>query len=592
MTPEDRVRRAIMVREMYPHFPDFCKDVMEFLGFSMTWMQLDIAEFMESAPRFAMVQAQRGEAKSTIACIYAVWCLVHNPAFRIMLVSGTEDKASENGTLIFRIITRMPLLSYLAPDKNAGDKTSILEFDVHWVLKGIDKSASCVCAGINSGIAGYRADVLIPDDIENTKNGLTHTQREHLELLSKEFSAIVTHGRILYLGTPQTKDSIYNKLPARGYTVRVWPGRFPTAAELPNYEGVLAPRILERMALLGPRAQVGGGLDGTRGLSADPERYSEQDLCDKELEGGPEYYQLQYMLDTALMDATRQQIKLRDLVIADLDKDAVPEVIGWAAEPKLRLELDATFPVTKAELYRPAFMSERFLALTNKTLYLDPAGEGGDEVAFTAGGVVGPYIHVIAMGGFKGGLSEDNLDKLAELVLELGIKRVLVESNMGAGVVSKLILNHFLKEDANGRRRVPDVGVEDRRANGQKERRIIDTVRPVVQRHRLIIHKAAMEMDLEMLKQYPLDKRNARSIFLQMNSITTDKGCLDKDDRIDSLEGLIRELAGTLVLDEDRQAREASKAEFMAFVNNPMGLPRSKITAPKGNHKALRRRGL
>lgn len=591
MKPEERLQKAILVKEMYPRFVDFCEEVMQFLGFKMTWMQRDIANFMQDCPALAMVSAQRGEAKSTIACIFAVWSLIQDPRCRVMLVSGGEDKAAENGTLIYRIITRWPILDYLAPDKSAGDKTSLLEFDVHWALKGIDKSASIVCKGVTAGIAGYRADLLIPDDVETPKNGLTAKQRETLEHLTKEFSAICSNGRILYLGTPQTKDSIYNNLPSRGYTVRIWPGRFPTAEEIEHYGEHLAPAVLERMAILGDKCRTGGGLTGTRGWVSDPERYDETAACGKELEGGPEYYQLQYMLDTSLMDAMRQQLKLRDLIVADFNRELVPETVGWAAEPRLRLEFDATFPVARPELYRPAFIADKFVPLGQLTLALDPAGEGGDELAFSIGGVIGPFIHLIGVGGLRGGVSTDNLDALVALVKQFNVSTVLIEDNMGNGVVSKLVLNHFMGKDEHGEQRCKGVGIESIRSNGQKERRIIDTLRPVIQRHRLIVHRTALDMDLEYLKQYPIDKRMIRSLFHQMHNITTDRGCLNKDDRLDSLEMLVRKLSPNLALDEDKLARERDRKAMLEFINDPMGMGKSN-NGTKRVPRALKRRGL
>lgn len=595
MDARQRWAKAQLVREMYPEFVDFCRDAMQFLGFTMTWMQADMAMFMQHGPAEQMIQAQRGEAKSTVACLYGVWSLTQDPAKRVMLVSGAEDKAKENGILMKRLIQQWDLLDYLIGDKSQGDRTSDLEFDVHWSLRGVEKSASVNCLGLTGSLQGYRADILIPDDIETTKNGLTATGREHIALLSREFSSIVTHGRIMYLGTPQTRESIYNALPRRGYTVRIWPGRFPSVEEEERYGEHLAPSIVERLRVLGDKCRSGKGLDGTRGWSTDPERYTELDLCKKELDQGPEGFQLQFMLDTTLSDAMRQQLKLRDLIIGEFSMDSVPERLSWAADKKLRMEIPKEFPLAKAELYLPAFISEQYSTIQSITMTVDPASDGGDELAFAIGGVVGPYIHLLAVGGFKGGFAEDNLEKLVQLVIKFGVRGVLVERNMGAGAVTQLIQNYFNGiDETTGRRRVTGCGVDERWSSGQKEKRIVDTLRPIIQRHRMVVHKSAMDMDLEMLKQYPMDKRATRSFFHQLHSITTDKGSLEKDDRLDAVEALARELVGFLVVDEELAQRKREQAEAKSFRDDPLGSSLDKPVTGKSRrtHKAIRRRGM
>lgn len=594
MTPLARFTKAQMVRDMYPEFVDFCRDGMAFLGFSLTWMQADMAEFMQHGPQEQMVAAQRGEAKSTIACFYGLWSIVQDPSCRVMLVSGAEDKAKENGILMKRCIMHWPILDYLRPDKYAGDRTSDLEFDVHWSLKGVEKSASVNCIGLTGSLQGYRADVLIPDDIETTKNGLTATGRELLVKLSREFSSICTHGRIMYLGTPQTKESIYNGLPRRGFTMRIWPGRFPTHEEQERYGEHLAPSIIERLAILGDRVRSGGGIEGNRGMPTDLERYTELDLCKKELDQGPEGFQLQYMLDTSLSDAMRQQLKLKDLVFFDGQRDAVPERFSWAADKKFRMEPLKEFSVERAELYHAAYMAEHFTAIGNIIMTVDPASDGGDELAFAIGGTVGPYIHLLAVGGFKGGFAEDNLEKLTKLVQQYGVKLVLVEKNMGAGAVTQLVQNYFNSTDPEtGKRRVTGCGVDERWSTGQKERRIVDTLRPVIQRHRLIVHTSALETDQELLKQYPQDRRHVRSFFFQLHNITTDKGSLEKDDRLDAVEQLVRELVGFLVVDEELEQKKREAQEMKNFLDDPLGTKMYKQT-PRGpaqrSHRAMRRR--
>ena len=49
--------------------------------------------------------------------------------------------------------------------------------------------------------------------------------------------------RIVFLGTPQVEQSIYNKLQERGYKIRYWTARYPSEKQLLSYGANLAPRI-------------------------------------------------------------------------------------------------------------------------------------------------------------------------------------------------------------------------------------------------------------------------------------------------------------------------------------------------------------
>lgn len=589
----ERFQRAGIVKEMYPEFKDFCRDAMEFLGYSLTWMQEDICDFMQYGGLKIGVMAQRGEAKSTIACIKGVWEITQNPTVRVLLISGSGDKAEENATLIQGLINHWPLLSYLKPDRNAGDRSSISAFDVHWALKGVNKSPTVRCMGITASLQGYRADFLISDDVETNKNGLTATERAKLFQLTKEFSSIVSdsNGQILYLGTPQTKDSIYNTLPQRGFTLRIWPGRFPDADTIKAYGGALAPSILERIALIGSRCQTGRGLDGTRGWATDPERLSESDLEEKELDQGPETFELQFMLNTHLSDLARQQLRLRDLIFLDTDHKHVPELVHWAAEPRFRLDLDPSFPVVGAELYRAASTSDTFMKPTAVTMSIDPAGAGGDELAFAIGAAAGPYLHVFAWGGFLGGVSDANLEKVVKLCKEFGVSTICIEKNMGHGTVALVVQNYF-NAVIDGKKRLEGVGIVETYSTGQKERRIIDTVRPVMQRHRLVMHRSAMQMDADTLQQYGMQERAVRSGFYQMQNLTSDRGSLEKDDRLDALSILVHHLQGFLVIDAEKASRKRQEAIAKEYVENPMGYSDFKTTTKRSRHRALRRRGM
>ena len=582
-----RFAHAAILAEQYADFRDFAVDGMAFLGFDTTEMQEDIAEYMQNGPRLRMVMAQRGEAKSTLAALYAVWRIIQRPATRVLIVSAGEDQASEVATLVVRLIQTWEILECFRPDRMAGDRTSTSAFDVHYSLKGLDKSPSVACVGITSNLPGKRADLLIPDDIESNKNGLTATQRAQLLHLSKEFSSICTHGDILYLGTPQSKDSIYNTLQGRGFEIRIWPGRYPTEDQEEKYAGRLAPFVLERMRA-NPFLRTGGGIDGTRGQPSDPGRYSDAELIEKELDKGPEDFQLQYMLDTSLVDAQRQQLRLSDLVVANFSADMLPEVIGWQAAAKYAVELGQDFPVTMAKMYYAPPAECTFVKRPlDVFMYVDPAGGGADEIGVGVACTLGPYIHVLDVAGLRGGLNPENEAELVHIIRRNNVSRIKVESNMGHGLFEislRAILNKHedLKAVAGS--------VVGEYSTGQKERRIIDSLVSPMQRHRVIVHQQVFESDRKYGKQHSLDKRTGFSLWYQMANITTDRSSLTHDDRLEAVAGAVREFKFVLDQDEHKAAAARKEAAYAEFMQDPMGYGGTSTKSGLGTRRVIDRR--
>src|SRR5690625_1103294 len=584
MRATTRIQTALEVKEYFKCFSTFATLGLKQLGFDITPMQLDIAMYMANGPDKRMVMAQRGQAKSTLASLYAVWCLIQDPTYRVLIVSAGEEKASEVANVVYRLIMQWDILEYLRPDTSAGDRSSAMRFDVHYLLKGIDQSPSVAVIGIGGNLPGRRADLLISDDVKSPKNAMTPTQREHLKRLTLEYAAIVTHGDILYLGTPQTKDSIYNSLPARGYEIRVWPGRFPTQEELEKYDGVLAPYITDKLEG-SPELQTGGGLDGSRGQPTDPDMFDEDALIEKELDWGPEGFALQYMLDTSLLDAMRQQLRLSDFIVADFDSKVVPERMAWRASPNTLVELPPSFPVHSAKMYRPEIPSKVDwveLPKENRWCFIDPAGSGGDETAWAIGTSVGPYLHVLHVGGLQNGLIDPNVDHLAELFRDYGVTSIRVESNMGHGLfeinLGKALYGRVL----------PRIIRDGEYAKGKKERRIIDSLVSTLQRHYIVLHKAVFEADEYYNRVYSQDRVD-RSLFYQIDNITTDRNSLKHDDRIEAVAGLIRILKHNLSIDEAKAQEKRSLQELEAIISNPLGytnLPR-KRTGTRGKLRTL-----
>lgn len=594
-----RFAAVAILAEQYENFMDFAEDGMRFLGFSLTDMQADIAEYMQNGPRLRMVMAQRGEAKTTLAALYAVWRLIHRPSTRVLIVSAGEQNSSDTATLIVRLIMTWEILECLRPDRQAGDRTSTEAFDVHYALKGLDRSPSIACAGITSNLPGRRADLLIPDDIESNKNGYSATQRAQLLHLSKEFSSICTHGDILYLGTPQSKDSIYNTLPGRGFEIRIWPGRYPGIRidpktgeqqdEVELYAGRLAPFVLTKL-IADPSLRVGGGIDGSRGQATDPQRYTDSDLIEKELDKGPEDFQLQYMLDTSLVDAMRQQLKLSDLIVANFAPDLLPEVIGWQAAAKYEIELGADFPIPMARMYYAPPAECSFVAPKDVFMFLDPAGGGADELAAAVGCAVGPYIHILDVLGLKGGLNATNERELIRFVRDNKVSRIKCESNMGHGLFEISLRAIFnTHDDAEDLRHIAQC-ISGEYSTGQKEKRIIDSLVAPMQRHRVVVHRKVFESDKKYNLQHSQDARTGFSVWYQLANITTDRDSLPHDDRIEAVAGVVREFKNVLDLDAKKAAEKRREEEQKSYLRDPMGYGDVGSTGGKGTRRTLEMR--
>lgn len=559
-----RWKELDVLRQHYAEFLPFLEDAMAFLGFSTTDIQADIASFLQYGPAYLMVQAQRGQAKTTITACFAVWCLIHDPKFRVLIVSAGGTQASEISTLIVRLIMNMVELECLRPDRNNGDRTSVEAFDVHYALKGVDKSPSIACVGIGGNLPGKRADLLIADDIESPKNSATAVQRAQLLELTKEFSSICSTGRIVYLGTPQSMESIYNVLPSRGFVVRIWPGRYPGAEQREAYGDMLAPLIARRMNE-DSTLPTGGGILADQGQPVDPAILNEDQLQFKERDQGPSTFQLQFMLNTRLLDALRYPLKTENLVMLRMGVGQplpVKLVRGFGGASLARMSIETySFGISK-----PHDVSTETAPAQGIVMYVDPAGGGknADETAYAIVAFLHGNVFLLAWGGVPGGYATSGLERLAKEAARWKVNRVIVEKNMGYGafkeVWTPLLRQHWtcaIDDDLVGPK--------------QKELRIIELIEPVLARGSLVINEAGIQEEIESIKQYSNERRLTYSLMFQMAKITRDRGALLHDDRIDALAGAIAYWVPYLTKDQRKELEALQKKAHEERIKDPLG---------------------
>jgi hypothetical protein len=118
--------------------------------------------------------------------------------------------------------------------------------------------------------------------------------------------------------------------------------------------------------------------------------------------------------------------------------------------------------------------------------------------------------------------------------------------------------------------------MEEIRHNIQKERRIIDTLEPVMMNHRLVFPIDVIKKDLKAVEEGDV----RYSLMYQLTHITRDRGSLKADDRLDVLamavaywvESVSRDLGKALQAQREKEL----DLELRKFMNSRV------LLAPKG----------
>jgi hypothetical protein len=475
-----------------------------------TPVQYDIAHYIQTGPRRAVIEAFRGVGKSWVTSAAACWFLWNNPDVKILVVSASKERADAFSTFVKRLINEIPVLQHLKP--RADQRDSVISFDVGPAKP--DHSPSLKSVGITGQITGSRADILIADDIEVPNNSATQTMRDKLSEAVKEFDAILKPGgRIIYLGTPQTEMSLYNSLPERGYEIRVWPALYPTIQKVLAYQGRLAPMITKALEK-DPTLQ---------GKPVDPKRFNEQDLMERAASYGRAGFALQFMLDTSLSDGDRYPLKIQDLIVMNLNPTMAHVKLAWAAAPEVVINDLPAVALTGDRYHRPMWKSDEMSEYTGCVMAIDPSGRGQDETGYAIIKILNANLYLVAAGGLSGGYSDETLKTLANLAKTHQVNHVIIEANFGDGMYTKLITPFFAQAGHK-------VLVEEVKHSTQKEARIIDTLEPILSTHKLVVDQRVIEQDFRTA-----EADIKYSLFYQLTRITRDRGALAHDDRLDAL---------------------------------------------------------
>jgi hypothetical protein len=502
-----------------------------------TKAQYEMALFLNDKTNpHRLVMAERGLAKSLTSQIYVVWRLLNDPDEHILVMSAGMTRAGNYSQFVQKLIKIMPITKPLSPRQNI-ERTSSVSFDV--AGSTASDSPSVYAVGASSQVTGFRASLIVYDDIETAQTVESAVKTEAIDTYAMEAQNLLMSGKdeSITLCTPHSMSSIYIKwIDEKGFTPFVIPALYPENDS--PYFGGLAPYIKDRIA--NNPEYIGTAVD---------ERLNYNFLMSKKMRVGASKFKLQYMIDVSDSDDMRYPLKLSDFIVTNIDDDQASLKIGYSSMPENRISQKHN-GFAKDKLYSPMYMSQEMASYDFKVLSVDTAGRGKDEIGISIIYHLNSKLFIKKITGLQGGFEDEIMENIANLCAMHNINTCVVEDNFGDGMFTKLLDPHI-------RRISPLTEIEGIKVSGQKEVRIIEALEPMLNQHRLVI-------DLEIFNHDLTAKNRDYSFTHQLSHITRERDSLRHDDRLDSLTNGIVYMIEWMSDDEEagmayHQEKEAKK---------------------------------
>jgi len=525
-----------------------------------TRAQYAIADYLQHGPKRLQIQAFRGVGKSWITGAFVLWTLFNNPEKKIMIISASKERADNMSIFLQKLIIETPWLKHLQP-KGDDSRWSRISFDVSC---SPHQAPSVKSVGITGQLTGSRADLMILDDIEVPGNSMTEFMREKLLQLCTEAESILTpksDSRIMFLGTPQTTFTVYRKLAERSYKPFVWPARYPR--KVSQYEGLLAPQLVEDID------------KGAKKWEVTDDRFDNDDLVEREASMGRSNFMLQFMLDTSLSDAEKFPLKCADLIVTSVNPTTAPESIVWCSDPQNVIKDLPTVGLPGDYFYSPMQLQGEWDSYQETICSVDPSGRGTDETAAAFISQRNGFLYLHDMRAYRDGYSDKTLLDILKGCKKYGVSKLLIETNFGDGIVSELFRKH-LQQTKQG------IDIEEVRANVRKEDRIIDSLEPILNQHRLVIDRSVVEKDFKSNPDAPPEERLLYMLFYQMSRMCREKGAIRHDDRIDALSQGIKYYTDAMGISALEAIKDRKRTEWNAMLEEFFDDPQS-----SANHLVL-----
>ena len=540
--------------QLFDSFPLFLSLVWKSLDLPRpTRAQLAIAGYLQNGPKRLQIQAFRGLGKSWIAAAFVLWVLWKDRDKKILVISASKQRADDFTIFCQKCILEFEWLSGMRPVDD-DQRWSRVSFDIAGCRPA--QSPSVKSVGITGQITGSRADLIVFDDVEVPANSATDLMREKLLQLVTEGESVLTpkgDSRIVFLGTPQTTFTVYRTLRERNYRPFVWPARYPKS--LVGYEDVLAPQLVADIEEQGHEKVSWQPTDT---------RFSEINLLEREQSMSRSNFMLQFMLDTSLSDALKFPLKLSDFSVMPLDPSKGPSDVIWGSDKETLLDLPAV-ALPGDRWHRPKSTGE-YVPYNQTIVAVDPSGRGKDETVAVVLSQINGFIFIRDILATQDGYSDKTLRGILTMARRYGSSMCLIESNFGDGAVMELMKKHAQEMKVG-------MTFEEVRATTRKEDRIIDTLEPVLNQHRLVIDEKLVTWDYQSNHDMAPEERLPRMLMYQLTRMCREKGAVKHDDRVDALALGVKYFQDILAISAKEQEVNKSRQQWNNMVEGFLRAP-------------------
>ena len=165
------------------------------------------------------------------------------------------------------------------------------------------------------------------------------------------------------------------------------------------------------------------------------------------------------------------------------------------------------------------------------------------------------------MRAYRDGYSDNTLLDILRGCKKFNVTKLVVETNFGDGIVSELFKKHLQQTKQA-------IDVEEVRANVRKEDRIIDSLEPVLNQHRLIVDKSVIDWDYKSNATEAPELRLMYMLFYQLSRMCREKGAVKHDDRIDCLAQGVKYFTDALSISAYEQVKMKKHEDFMDMLEN------------------------